>query len=68
MNLQNNTILITGGNDGIGRSLAIQLFKLKNKVLVCGRNKQTLDSLKKEYPEIELHGLLFLCRRSLCYR
>ena len=54
MNLQNNTILITGGNDVIGKSLAIQLSKL-NKVLVCGRNKQTLDLLKKEYPEIETY-------------
>ena len=52
MNLKNNTILITGGNDGIGKSLAIRLLKLNNQVIVCGRNKQTLDSLKKEYPEI----------------
>ena len=53
MNLQNNTILITGGNDGIGKSLAIQLSK-SNKVIVCGRNKQTLDLLKKEYPEVAI--------------
>jgi len=53
MNLKNNTIFITGGSSGIGRALAIKFNQLGNKVLVCGRNKKNLESLKKQHPEID---------------
>lgn len=55
MDLQNNTILITGGSSGIGRELARQLSKKGNKILICGR---TLHKLKQTKQEIStLHFL-----------
>lgn len=51
MNLQNNTILITGGNSGIGLELARQLSE-KNKILICGRTLKKLEAAKKEIPSL----------------
>ena len=42
------TILITGASDGIGRSLAINLAKAGNRVIICGRDKQKLQDVANE--------------------
>jgi uncharacterized oxidoreductase len=42
MNFSNATILITGGNSGIGRELAEALAALGAKVIITGRNKDRL--------------------------
>ncbi len=54
MQLNAKTILITGGTSGIGLELAKQLIKKTNKILICGKNKQKLDILKENLPEIEV--------------
>lgn len=46
MKLTDNTILITGGTSGIGLELGKRLLK-DNKVILLGRNKETLNELKK---------------------
>jgi uncharacterized oxidoreductase len=52
MNLTNNTILITGGTNGIGFELAKQLLQLGNTVIVTGRDTAKLQKTKKELPKI----------------
>jgi uncharacterized oxidoreductase len=55
MNLEGNTILITGGTRGIGLQMAREFLKRNNAVIVTGRDPATLDRAKKELPG--LHAL-----------
>lgn len=48
---ENNTILITGGSSGIGLELSRVLSK-NNKILICGRNINKLETAQKLLPEI----------------
>ena len=52
MEISGNTILITGGTSGIGRSLAIAFSEAGNRGLVCGRRADRLEELHREHPEI----------------
>jgi len=52
MNIERNTILITGGGTGIGKALATRFLERGNEVIVCGRRNEVLDVLKKEYPKV----------------
>lgn len=54
MNLKNKTILITGGASGIGLEATKQFTSLGSKVIITGRNKEKLDAIKKEFPEITI--------------
>lgn len=53
MNLTNNTILITGGNAGIGQALAVALQKQGNKVIISGRNEATLKATVAAHPGMD---------------
>jgi short-subunit dehydrogenase involved in D-alanine esterification of teichoic acids len=52
MKISGNTVLITGGASGIGLSVAKVFLENKNTVIICGRNINKLEQVKKEYPEI----------------
>ncbi len=50
MELTGRTWLITGGATGIGLALAKALTVRGNRVVVCGRNRETLDQARSETP------------------
>jgi uncharacterized oxidoreductase len=43
MQLNGNTVLITGGATGIGLALASELPRRNNTVIICGRNEAALE-------------------------
>ncbi|MEI6508744.1 MAG: SDR family NAD(P)-dependent oxidoreductase [Bacteroidota bacterium] len=50
MNIQQNTILITGGATGLGLALAEQFLINNNTVIICGRRKDKLEEAKLQFP------------------
>jgi uncharacterized oxidoreductase len=54
MQLNKNTILITGGSSGIGSALAERFLALDNEVIVIGRHEKTLLDFKAKYPRVHI--------------
>ncbi len=54
MNESGNTILITGGANGIGKALALRFLKRNNTVIVCDRDREKLDAAKREAPGLHV--------------
>lgn len=52
MELNNKTILITGGTSGFGYEFAARLIELGNTIIITGRDQAKLDQTKKELPKI----------------
>ena len=54
MKLTKNTILVTGGSNGIGLEFAKQFLNLGNTVIITGRDQSRLDEVKKTYPALHI--------------
>ena len=48
MRLQDKTVLVAGASSGIGRSLALELARRNNRVVVTARRKDRLEELVAE--------------------
>lgn len=49
--LENKTIVVTGGSKGIGKSIALTFAQLKANVVISGRNKSALEETLEELQE-----------------
>lgn len=52
MNLENNTILVTGGTSGFGFEFASRLIALGNTVIITGRSVKKLQETKHKLPAV----------------
>lgn len=54
MKLTGNTILITGGGSGIGLAFTERFLKTGNRVIICGRRENVLETVSKRNPDVIL--------------
>ncbi|GAA4326926.1 SDR family NAD(P)-dependent oxidoreductase [Mucilaginibacter gynuensis] len=52
MDLQNSTVLITGGTSGIGLELVKQLTELGTRIIITGRDLDKLTETQRRFPKI----------------
>ena len=50
MKFTNNTVLITGGSQGIGLAIAEYLSQTGNTILICARSREKLAEVKERHP------------------
>jgi uncharacterized oxidoreductase len=53
MDLSSNTVLITGGSNGIGFALAQRFSNAGSEVIICGRRENKLNEAKEKIPGVK---------------
>jgi uncharacterized oxidoreductase len=54
MEFKANTVLITGGESGIGFSLAKRFVQAGSSVIICGRREHKLKEAQSKYPQLHI--------------
>ena len=54
MDLNSNTVLITGGASGIGFALAERFLASGSEVIVCGRREDKLQQAQAQFPKLHI--------------
>ena len=54
MQLEGNTVLVTGGASGIGLAVAARYLRAGSEVIICGRREQKLREAAREYPGLQI--------------
>jgi len=57
--LQNKTVIVTGGSKGIGKEIALSFARLNANVIILGRNQKALDQALIELQAIHRHNKAF---------
>ena len=57
MQISGNTILVTGGNSGLGRRFAEEFARRGNKVIITGRKQATIDEVVAANPGMKGYAL-----------
>jgi len=52
MNLSSNTVLVTGGSNGIGFAFAQRFLQSGSKVIICGRREKKLNEAKEKLGDV----------------
>ena len=61
MYYQDKIVVITGGNSGIGKCMAMEIASKGAKVIIWGRNKETLESTCEEAKKLGFHMDWYQC-------
>jgi uncharacterized oxidoreductase len=56
MELESNTVLVTGGASGIGLALAERWLAAGSDVIICGRREDKLREARSTHPKLHIHA------------
>ncbi len=66
LQLKDKLFIVTGASSGFGKAIAAMLTMEEAQVIAVARGMEKLESLKKEYPSIEILALDITLPESLC--
>jgi uncharacterized oxidoreductase len=55
MDLNGNTVLVTGGATGIGLAIAEHFLAGGSQVIICGRRESALEEAREKHPALKIH-------------